>query len=160
MSIYGYTAKSIREGDVSLERYRGKVLLIVNTASQCGFTNQYADLEKLHEEFGDKGLVILGFPCNQFGQQEPGDEAAIEQFCTTSFGIKFPMFAKVEVNGENAHPLYQFLKSQAPGFLGTKNIKWNFTKFLVSSNGTKIQRFAPTTTPAKLRERILELLKT
>lgn len=130
-----------------LERYRGAVLLVVNTASQCGFTPQYAGLEALWRRFRDRGLVVLGFPCDQFGHQEPGDAEQITTFCSTRFGVTFPLFDKVEVNGPGAHPLYAALKQQAPGLLGTESIKWNFTKFLVGRDGAVRARYSPTTTP-------------
>ena len=155
MTIYDFSVKPLRGDQLSMAHFRNKVLLIVNTASECGFTGQYEELEKLHKEFADQGLAILGFPCNQFGQQEPGDSATIEQFCTTKFGVQFPMFQKIEVNGETAHPLYQFLKEQAPGLLFTKNIKWNFTKFLVSKTGNVIDRFGSVDTPESL-EKVIE----
>lgn len=157
--IYDFNARTIDGTDVSLGDYRGKVLLIVNTASKCGFTPQYEGLEKLHEAYADRGLAILGFPCNQFGAQEPGDEAEIRNFCTLKYDVKFPMFAKVDVNGADAHPLYKYLKSEAKGVLGTEGIKWNFTKFLVDRNGRVIDRFAPTTKPEDLRGAIEGLLQ-
>jgi glutathione peroxidase len=134
------------------------VLLIVNTASECGFTPQYAGLESLYRDFKDRGLVVLGFPCNQFGGQEPGDAAAIGQFCEANYGVTFPMFAKIDVNGDGTHPLYAYLKREASGLLGTEAIKWNFTKFLVSRDGKTIQRFAPATKPEELTEDIKALL--
>lgn len=156
--IYDFTAKTIDGADAALADYRGKVLLIVNTASKCGFTPQYDGLEKLHEAYADRGLAVLGFPCNQFGAQEPGDEAEIANFCTLKYDVKFPMFAKIDVNGDTAHPLYKYLKNQAKGVLGTEGIKWNFTKFLVSRDGTVVDRFAPTTKPEDLRGAIEKLL--
>ncbi|KKC27112.1 glutathione peroxidase [Sphingomonas sp. SRS2] len=158
-AIYDFTARAIDGADVSLADYRGKVLLIVNTASKCGFTPQYEGLETLHEQLADQGLVILGFPCNQFRAQEPGDEAEIAAFCATTYDVKFPMFAKVEVNGPNAHPLYAWLKSHAKGILGTEGIKWNFTKFLIDRNGGIVCRYAPTTKPEAIRGDIEELLE-
>jgi glutathione peroxidase len=131
----------------SLADYDGKVLLVVNTASKCGFTPQYKGLEALWQQYGDQGLVVLGFPCNQFGAQEPGTEGEIASFCELNFGVSFPLFAKVDVNGPTAHPLFQALKSAAPGLLGSEGIKWNFTKFLVSRDRTRVERFAPTTSP-------------
>ncbi len=157
-SIEQFTVKRLNGEEVSLSSYRGQVLLIVNTASQCGFTPQYAGLENLYRQFKDRGLVVLGFPCNQFGGQEPGDETAIGQFCEMNFGVSFPMFAKVEVNGDNAHPLYIWLKNQAPGVLGTEAIKWNFTKFLVDRNGKVVERFAPATTPESIQSAVEALL--
>lgn len=145
------------EGDLSA--YRGKVLLIVNTASKCGYTPQYDGLEKLWREFRDQGLCILGFPCDQFGHQEPGDEGEIAQFCRLNFGVSFPMHAKIEVNGKGAHPLYEQLKSAAPGLLGTTAIKWNFTKFLVDRDGKVLRRYAPADTPESLRADIEAALR-
>jgi glutathione peroxidase len=141
-----------------MDSYRGKVLLIVNVASRCGFTPQYAGLQKLYERFRDRGLEILGFPCNQFGGQEPGSDAEIGQFCSLNYGVTFPVFSKIQVNGPEAIPLYQFLKKEAPGLLGTEAIKWNFTKFLVDRNGKIIDRFAPTSTPESLESAIEKLL--
>ncbi len=157
-TVYDFSAKAIDGSEVSLDQYRDKVLLIVNTASKCGFTPQYEGLEKLHEEMGDKGLVVLGFPCNQFGAQEPGDAEEIATFCRTSYDVKFPMFAKVDVNGPNAHPLYAWLKSKAKGVLGTEGIKWNFTKFLIDRNGQVVSRYAPTTKPEAIKSDIEDLL--
>jgi len=127
--------------------YRGNTLLIVNVASECGFTPQYTGLQALYDKFRDRGFAVLGFPCNQFGHQEPGGEAEIEQFCTRNYGVTFPMFAKIDVNGANAHPLYTYLKSEKPGILGTEAIKWNFTKFLVGPDGTVLKRYAPSDKP-------------
>ena len=143
----------------SLDEYRGKVVLIVNTASQCGFTPQFKGLETLYEKYRDSGLVILGFPCNQFGQQEPGGSDEIGSFCEKNFGVTFPVFEKIEVNGDDAAPLYQDLKSVAPGLLGTKKIKWNFTKFLINRNGEVVARYAPTTKPEDLESAILSELE-
>ncbi|WP_157219672.1 glutathione peroxidase [Flavisphingomonas formosensis] len=157
-TAYDFTAKSIDGEEVPLDRYRGDVLLIVNTASKCGFTPQYDGLEKLHEDLSDKGLRVLGFPCNQFGKQEPGDEAEIRNFCSLTYDVKFPMFAKVDVNGPETHPLYKWLKGQAKGLLGSEVLKWNFTKFLVDRSGRVIDRFAPTTKPEALRGEIEKLL--
>ncbi|SNS40806.1 glutathione peroxidase [Sphingomonas laterariae] len=156
--IYDFTAKTIDGADASLGDYRGKVLLIVNTASKCGFTPQYEGLEKLHEAYADRGLAVLGFPCNQFGAQEPGDAAEIANFCTLRYDVKFPMFAKIDVNGNHAHPLYKYLKKQQKGLLGTEGIKWNFTKFLVDRQGQVVDRFAPTTKPEDMRRAIEKLL--
>jgi glutathione peroxidase len=139
--------------------YAGKVLLIVNVASRCGFTPQYAGLESLWRTYRDRGLVVLGFPCNQFGAQEPGDATEIAQFCSTTYDVSFPLFARIDVNGEAAHPVYQWLKSAAPGVLGTEAIKWNFTKFLISRQGNVVERYAPTTKPEDIAgdiERLLE----
>lgn len=158
MSIYDFRVKTIRGEEQSLADYKGKVLLIVNTASKCGFTPQYKELQELYEQYRDRGFVVLGFPCNQFGHQEPGTEEEIEQFCQVNYGVTFPMFAKVDVNGENAHPLFQYLKEKAPGVLGTKVIKWNFTKFLVDRNGNVVARFASQTKPSELKNEIEELL--
>jgi glutathione peroxidase len=157
-SLYDCKAIDIKGNDVSLRDYAGKVLLIVNTASKCGFTPQYAGLEKLHEKYRDKGLAVLGFPCNQFGAQEPGNETEIQQFCQLKYDVKFPMFAKVDVNGANTHPLYRVLKKAAKGVLGTEGIKWNFTKFLVDRNGKVVDRYAPTTKPEDIAEVIEGLL--
>ena len=156
--VYDFTAATIDGGQRSLADYRGKVMLVVNTASKCGFTPQYAGLEKLHEDLSGKGLAVLGFPCNQFNKQEPGDEAEIASFCALTYDVKFPMFAKVEVNGAGAHPLYQWLKTQAKGLLGSQSIKWNFTKFLIGRDGKVVARFAPTVTPEKLRSAVEKLL--
>jgi len=157
-SVHEFTAKSLSGEDASLADYRGKVLLIVNTASKCGFTPQYAGLEKLHEELSPRGFAVLGFPCNQFGQQEPGDAQEIQKFCSLSYNVTFPMFAKIDVNGANAHPLYEFLKSEKSGLLGIEAIKWNFSKFLVDQQGRVVERYAPTTTPASLKGDIEALL--
>ncbi|OPF95224.1 Hydroperoxy fatty acid reductase gpx1 [Rhodopseudomonas palustris] len=156
-SIYDFTAKSLVGKDVSLKQFEGKVLLIVNTASACGFTPQYKGLEALQEKYGPRGFSVLGFPCNQFGAQEPGDEAQIAQFCSTNYGVTFPMFAKIDVNGAGAHPLYKFLKDEKGGLLGSA-IKWNFTKFLVDRSGRVVSRHAPTTTPEALSKEIETLL--
>lgn len=156
--IYGHKARTLDGREVSLEDYRGQVLLIVNTASKCGFTPQYTGLEALYEKFRDKGFAVLGFPCNQFGKQEPGNEAEIANFCSTTYPVSFPMFAKVEVNGADAHPLYDQLKAEAPGLLGSKAIKWNFTKFLVNRAGHPVERFAPTVKPEDLTAKIVKLL--
>ena len=153
-SIYGFTVARLSGEEMSLDAYRGKVLLIVNTASRCGLTPQYAGLEALWQRFRERGLVVLGFPCNQFGAQEPGDAAEISEFCTTNYGVSFPMFAKIEVNGPHTHPLYAHLKSAEPGMLGTEAIKWNFTKFLVDRSGAVVRRYAPTTTPEQIADDI------
>jgi glutathione peroxidase len=150
MSVYDFEAQSIDGQNVSLSRYRGQALLIVNTASACGFTPQFAGLEQLHQHYGPQGLVVLGFPCNQFGAQDPGSNAEIGAFCQKNYGVSFPMMAKIEVNGAGAHPLYQWLKQEAPGLLGSEGIKWNFTKFLVGRDGRVIKRYAPQDAPAKL----------
>ena len=155
--IYDFTAQSLAGDDVPLTRYEGQVLLIVNTASACGFTPQYRGLEALQREYGPRGFSVLGFPCNQFGGQEPGDASQIEQFCSTTFDGTFPMFAKIDVNGSRAHPLYTYLKSEKTGLLGS-GIKWNFTKFLVDRKGKVAGRFAPTVTPDGLKKEIEALL--
>lgn len=142
----------------TLADYAGKVVLVVNTASKCGFTPQYKGLEALWQAYKDRGLVILGFPCNQFGQQEPGDDAAISEFCELNFGVTFPLFKKVEVNGSNAHPLFVQLKKRAPGLLGSQGIKWNFTKFLIDRDGQSVKRYAPATKPEALKTAIEALL--
>jgi glutathione peroxidase len=157
-TLYDFTARDIEGRDVALERFRGQVLLVVNTASQCGFTKQYAGLERLYEDLHERGFSVLGFPCNQFGGQEPGDAAEIASFCSLNYGVRFPMFAKIDVNGPDAHPLYRWLKSEAKGLLGSEAIKWNFTKFLIDGQGRVVDRFASTTEPAALRERIEKLL--
>lgn len=155
--IYAFSARGIDGREVPLSEYRGKVLLIVNTASRCGFTPQYEGLEQLWRDYRDRGFAVLGFPCNQFGGQEPGDEEQIREFCATSFDVSFPMFAKVDVNGPGAHPLFEYLKSQQKGLL-TRAIKWNFTKFLVDRKGRVVGRYAPTDKPEDLRADIERLL--
>ncbi|MFV0361581.1 MAG: glutathione peroxidase [Suipraeoptans sp.] len=157
MSIYDFTVKDGDGKEVSIKDYEGKVMLVVNTATGCGFTPQYEGLEKLYEEYHDRGLEILDFPCNQFGHQAPGSNSEITEFCTMKYGTKFPQFAKINVNGENEEPLYHFLKEEKGGMMGSK-IKWNFTKFLVDRNGKVVERFAPTETPAKMESKIQELL--
>jgi glutathione peroxidase len=157
-NIFDFDAVGLNGQPQALDRYRGQVTLIVNTASKCGFTPQYQGLEALHREFKDAGVAVLGFPCNQFGAQEPGTAEEIGAFCDTSFGVSFPLFAKIDVNGEHAHPLFAELKRQAPGILGTGRIKWNFTKFLVRKDGSVYKRYAPMTTPAQLRDDIKKLL--
>ena len=147
--FYSFTAESLNGTPVALSDYAGKLVLVVNTASQCGFTPQYAGLEALYKEFGEQGVVILGFPCNQFGAQEPGDAGEIAQTCHINYGVSFPMFAKVDVNGANAHPLFQWLTAALPGWLG-KSIKWNFTKFLIGRDGKPIKRFASITKPENI----------
>jgi len=149
-SIYDFTVKDIKGKDVKLDRYRGKVMLVVNTASECGFTPQYKGLEKLFEKFHDKGLEVLGFPCNQFGGQEPGDESQIAEFCELNYGVTFPMFAKIDVNGDKTAPVYKYLKSAKPGLLGSEAIKWNFTKFLIDREGHVVKRYAPNDTPESM----------
>lgn len=157
-SIYGFTVNRLDGSSEHLQNYQGKVLLIVNTASQCGFTPQYEGLEALYKKYKDQGFAVLGFPCNQFGAQEPGNAAEIASFCATNYHISFPMFAKLEVNGDNAHPLYQYLKLQHKGLLGSEAIKWNFTKFLINRQGNVVDRFAPITTPAAISKAIEGLL--
>jgi len=150
-TVHEFSAERLDGGRQDLSEFRGQVLLIVNVASQCGFTPQYAGLEDLQQAYADRGFRVLGFPCNQFGSQEPGSAEEIAAFCSTRFDVSFPMFAKVEVNGKATHPLYAFLKAAAPGALGTQAIKWNFTKFLVGRDGRVIDRFAPATRPQELR---------
>ena len=157
-TVFDFTAQDIAGKDVDLSQYQGKVLLIVNTASKCGFTPQYKGLQALFEKYRERGLEVLGFPCNQFGHQEPGDEAAISEFCELNFGVDFPLFGKIDVNGDNAHPLYRHLKEEAPGLLGSKAVKWNFTKFLVSRDGQVVKRYAPTDKPESLAKDIEKLL--
>ena len=157
MSVYDYTVKNTKGEDVSLDAHKGKVLLIVNTATGCGFTPQYEGLEKLYKDYQGKGLEILDFPCNQFGNQAPGTDEEIVSFCKLKYDVSFPQFKKIEVNGANAAPLYTYLKSQKGGVLG-KNIKWNFTKFLVDRDGNVVDRFAPTVTPEQIEGKIQELL--
>jgi glutathione peroxidase len=157
-SVYDFTAKTLDGRDVSLGDYRGKVILIVNTASKCGFTPQYEGLEALYKSLGDKGLAVLGFPCNQFGAQEPGDATEIANFCSLTYDVSFPMFAKIDVNGPTAHPLYQYLKSAKKGLLGSEGIKWNFTKFLVDKKGEVVGRYAPTDKPEAMEGTIVKLL--
>jgi glutathione peroxidase len=158
-SVFDFSVHTLAGAPVSLSDHAGKVLLIVNTASKCGFTPQYAGLQKLHEKYREQGLVVMGFPCNQFGSQEPGDSEEIARFCETSFGVGFPMFQKVDVNGAAAHPLFKHLKSSAPGLLGSEAIKWNFTKFLVRRDGAVAKRYAPQTSPDELQGDIEQLLK-
>ncbi len=149
-TAFDFKATSISGNDVSLSEYAGRLLLIVNVASKCGLTPQYAGLESLWRTYGERGLTVLGFPCDQFANQEPGTEAQIAEFCTVNYGVTFPMFAKVLVNGDDAHPLWQWLRAQAPGMLGSEAIKWNFTKFLVARDGSVLQRFGPTEPPESL----------
>jgi glutathione peroxidase len=155
--IYGFSAKSLAGEEVPLKRFEGQVLLIVNTASACGFTPQYKGLEALHRQLGPRGFSVLGFPCNQFGRQEPGDAAQIEAFCASNYAVSFPMFAKIDVNGESAHPLYEYLKRERSGLLGA-SIKWNFTKFLIDRSGRAVARYAPTAKPEGLTKEIEALL--
>lgn len=153
-SIYDFQAYRLNGQLCDLARYRGKLLLIVNTASRCGFTPQYQQLEQLYQRYRGQGLEILGFPCNQFGQQESGSDTEIASFCEVNYGVSFPMFAKVKVNGDDSHPLFDFLKQQAPGLLGSRSIKWNFTKFLVAADGRSVKRYAPRTSPLDLEAEI------
>jgi glutathione peroxidase len=157
-SIYDFSVNRLDGTPVTLRDFAGKVLLVVNTASKCGFTPQYEGLEALHREYGERGLVVLGFPCNQFGAQEPGTAEQIGEFCRKNYGVSFPMFEKIEVNGAGAHPLYRWLKSNAKGVLGSEAIKWNFTKFLIDRDGRVVERFAPTTKPEDLKPHIEALL--
>jgi glutathione peroxidase len=158
MTVYDFNARAIDGRDVSLSDYNGKVLLIVNVASRCGFTPQYRGLEDLYERFQKNGFEVLGFPCNQFGSQEPGSESDIRSFCDLQYGVRFPLFSKIDVNGTGTHPLYEFLKKTRPGFLGTKRIKWNFTKFLVDRQGRPIKRYSPQTAPAAIEKDIQQAL--
>jgi len=157
-SIYDFSARDIDGNERSLAEYRGKALLVVNVASKCGFTPQYKGLEALQKEFHDKGFEVLGFPCDQFGHQEPGDEAEIRNFCSLTYDVSFPMFSKIDVNGDNAHPLYRWLKKEQKGLLGTEGIKWNFTKFLVGRDGQVVERYAPTDTPEKIGKDLPKVL--
>ena len=150
MDIYGFEVRDIDGKTVRMDRYRGEVLLVVNVASECGYTPQYTGLEAVFRQYHAQGFEVLGFPCDQFGHQEPGDEAQIREFCGVNYGVSFPMFAKLEVNGAGAHPLYQFLKAAKPGVLGTEAIKWNFTKFLVARDGAVLHRYAPADAPESL----------
>ncbi len=158
MSIYDFSVETIDGQAIKLDAYKNKVLLIVNTASKCGFTPQYAGLQKLYSNLHTQGVEVLGFPCNQFGAQEPGSEEEIRNFCSLKYDVSFPMFAKIDVNGEHADPLFKYLKKEAPGLFGTEAIKWNFTKFLVDREGNVIKRFAPTDTPDKIAEELQKLL--
>ncbi len=158
MSIYQHAVRTIDGEDTTLDAYKGKVLLIVNVASKCGFTPQYEGLEALYEEYADRGFAVLGFPCNQFGHQEPGTEADIKSFCSLTYDVSFPMFAKVDVNGPDAHPLYQELKASQKGVLGSEGIKWNFTKFLVDRDGSVVGRFGSMDKPESLKKKIEALL--
>jgi len=156
--FYQFTAKSLNGKEVKMDAYKGKTILVVNTASKCGLTPQFEGLEKLNQKYKDKGLVILGFPCNQFLNQEPGDEKSISEGCLLNYGVSFPMFSKIEVNGKNTHPIYKYLKGELSGLFGSK-IKWNFTKFLIDSNGKPIKRFSPTTVPEKIDQYLINILK-
>ncbi len=155
--FYELNANSLQGNEVSMEEYKGKVVVVVNTASKCGFTPQYEGLEKLYKDYKDKGLVILGFPCNQFGNQEPGSEKDIAEGCLLNYGVSFPMFSKVFVNGENTHPVFNYLKNELKGTLGN-NVKWNFTKFVIDRNGKPVKRFAPITKPESMKDTIEQLL--
>jgi glutathione peroxidase len=157
-NIYQFSCATPAGEQVSLADYQGKLLLVVNTASKCGFTPQFEGLENMYQKYHDRGLEILGFPCNQFGHQDPGSNDEITEFCQLNYGVSFPMFGKIEVNGGAADPLYKHLKKQAPGALGSKRIKWNFTKFLVNDTGEVLKRFAPTTTPEQMEKEIEKLL--
>ncbi|WP_462405318.1 glutathione peroxidase [Gracilibacillus sp. Marseille-QA3620] len=158
MNLYDLQAKTISGHDISLSEYRGKVILIVNTASKCGFTPQYRELEDFYQKYREQGFVVLGFPCNQFMAQEPGDDMDIQAFCKTNYGVTFPMFSKIDVRGERAHPIYKYLTEKAPGVMGSKAVKWNFTKFLIDRNGDVIKRFAPSTKMSEVEHSIKELL--
>ncbi|MDV2079063.1 glutathione peroxidase [Marinobacter xestospongiae] len=157
-SIYDIEVQDIKGQSHAMSEFEGKVMLIVNTASKCGFTPQFEGLQQLHDALADQGLVVLGFPCNQFRNQDPADNDAISQFCSLNYGVDFPMMAKIDVNGPDAHPLYQFLKSEAKGLLGSEQVKWNFTKFLVDRKGRVVNRYAPTTKPDAIRQDIEKLL--
>jgi len=158
-TIYDFKVKTIQGEETTLAQYKGKVMLIVNVASKCGFTPQYEGLEALYKKYKDKGVVVLGFPCNQFGSQEPGTEKEIQNFCSVNFGVTFPMFSKLNVNGDDTHPLYVYLKSEQPGILGSEIIKWNFTKFLVDKSGKVVNRFGSSTKPKEIEKDIEALLK-
>jgi glutathione peroxidase len=158
-SIYDFKVEKNHGGTESLEKYRGKVLMVVNTASQCGLTPQYKELQRLHDRYGQEGLCIIAFPCNQFGKQEPGSADEIEQFCQLNYGVTFPVMAKVNVNGSRAIPLFRHLKKAAPGLLGSRTIKWNFTKFLIDRTGESVTRYAPQSSPLEMEAQIQELLK-
>ncbi|NRF90718.1 glutathione peroxidase [Paenibacillus frigoriresistens] len=158
MNVHQFTVRTIRGEEKSLADYQGQVLLIVNTATKCGFAPQFTGLQELHDTYKEQGFSVLGFPCNQFKDQEPGDDAQVEQACQINFGVNFPLFSKINVNGADAHPLYQYLKKQASGLLGS-SIKWNFTKFLVDQQGNVIKRFSPTTSPSKIDSQIRKLLE-
>ena len=153
-TVYDFSANSIQGKAVKLSQYKGKAMLIVNTASACGFTPQFGGLEELHKSYGSKGLVVLGFPCNQFGAQDSGSNGEIAEFCQLNYGVSFPMMEKIDVNGSGAHPLYQWLSAEAPGLLGSKAIKWNFTKFLIGKDGAVVKRYAPTDTPGSMAKDI------
>ena len=156
--IYQFTVKDIKGCEIKMSAFSGKTLIIVNTASKCGFTPQYKGLEELQQKYQSQGLIVLGFPCNQFGAQEPGAETEIASFCDLNYNISFPLFSKVEVNGDGADPIYKFLKKEAPGLLGTEAIKWNFTKFLIDKNGQVIKRYAPTDSPEAIGKELISFL--
>lgn len=158
MSVYEFEAKKIDGEETPLSQYKDEVLLIVNTASKCGFTPQYEELQTLYENYKDQGFSVLGFPCNQFLAQEPGDELEIDSFCKLNYGVTFPMFAKIDVNGQDAHPLFNYLTENAPGMMGSKAVKWNFTKFLIDRNGNVVERYAPQTKPLEIESDIKKLL--
>ncbi len=158
MSVYDFSATDIQGAERNLSEFEGKVLLIVNTASKCGFTPQFEGLENMYKDLNEKGLEVLGFPCNQFAQQDKGSDSEIAGFCMKNYGVSFPMFSKIEVNGEGEHPLYTFLKSSAKGILGTKKIKWNFTKFLINQKGEVVKRYAPTSKPEDIQKDVASLL--
>jgi len=159
MTFYDLEAKKLNGETVSMKEYEGKTIVVVNTASKCGFTPQYEGLEKLYQQYKDQGLIILGFPCNQFANQESGSSEDIKEFCEVNYGVSFPLFEKIEVNGKNAHPIFQFLKSELSGGIFGSRIKWNFTKFIIDSKGTPVKRFGPTTKPEKMGKIIRELLQ-
>jgi glutathione peroxidase len=158
MSIYEFEVNKINGETISLEEYRGKVMIIVNTASKCGFSPQYDDLQSLYVQYKEDGLAVLGFPCNQFLKQEPGDDLEIDSYCKLNHGVTFPMFAKVNVNGKDAHPLFSYITENAPGVMGSKSIKWNFTKFLIDREGNIVSRYAPRTKPLEIEDDLKELL--
>ncbi|KTD85395.1 glutathione peroxidase [Paenibacillus etheri] len=159
MSIYDFEVNTLRGAEESLSKYKGKVLLVVNTASKCGFTPQYKGLQEVYEKFKDRGFEVLGFPSNQFAGQEPGESDEIAEYCEINYGVTFPMFEKIDVKGDEAHPLFKYLSKEAPGVLGSKSVKWNFTKFLVDQDGRVLKRFAPKTTPQQIESYISKLLK-
>ncbi|NOU80085.1 redoxin domain-containing protein [Paenibacillus sp. LMG 31459] len=159
MSVYDYEANTLKGQEESLSKYKGKVLLVVNTASKCGFTPQYKGLQEVYDKFKDRGFEVLGFPSNQFAKQEPGESEDIAEFCEINYGVTFPMYEKINVNGNEAHPLFKYLSKEAPGVLGSKSVKWNFTKFLVDQEGRVLKRFSPQTTPDQIEADIAKLLE-
>jgi glutathione peroxidase len=159
MSIYDFEANTLRGEEESLSKYKGKVLLVVNTASKCGLTPQYKGLQEMYDKFKGQGFEVLGFPSNQFAGQEPGESDEIAEYCEINYGVTFPMFEKIDVNGDEAHPLFKYLSTEAPGILGSKSVKWNFTKFLIDQEGRVLKRFAPKTTPDQIESEIAKLLK-